>query len=198
MTSKQQPAEPRSLLLPLCAVVLCVFLWPAMVTFDAGDWPSPHQYPHNTPAANACGTVGAWLAYYLQYYLGDGTYPLLLFATLASVLRLLRGRIGGFLERALGLALVVACTSISAHLISAQGASALPVGHGGLIGFALGELMTENLSRLGTLIVLASSFFVGLMFATEGWVLKLPWMLKRVGQVSGSAAATARDALASA
>jgi S-DNA-T family DNA segregation ATPase FtsK/SpoIIIE len=198
MTSKQQPAEPRSLLLPLCAVVLCVFLWPAMVTFDAGDWPSPNQYPHNTPAANACGTVGAWLAYYLQYHLGDGAYPLLLFATLASVLRLLRGRIGGFLERALGLALVVACTSISAHLISAQGASALPVGHGGLIGFALGELMTENLSRLGTLIVLASSFFVGLMFATEGWVLKLPWMLKRVGQVSGSAAATARDALASA
>ena len=148
---------PRSLLLPLGLLILCVFLWPAVVTFDAGDWPSPNQYPHHNPPVNACGPVGAFCAYALHYYLGDGAYPLLLFATLAALLRLVRGELGHLRERMFGLALLVACTSVSAHLISNPSAAALPVGNGGLIGIALGEVMTENLSRVGTLIVLASS-----------------------------------------
>ena len=92
----------------MCLLVLCVFLWPALLTFDAGDWPSPNQYPHNAPPENACGAVGGWFAYYLLYYLGDGAYPLLLFATLAALLRLFRGELGNLWERTLGLALVVA------------------------------------------------------------------------------------------
>ncbi len=192
---RHEPRSPRSLLLPFCFLVLCVFLWPTTLTFSPGDWPSPNQYPHNTPAVNACGVVGAWLAYYTRYFVGDGVYPLLLFATLAAVLRLFRGEIGHVGERVAGLVLVVACTSASSHLISAEAAADLPVGNGGLLGFLLGELMTENLSRIGTLIVLASSFLVGLLFTTEGWVLKVPYLLKRVGEASGHAVGAARSAL---
>jgi len=168
------------------ALALCAFLWPAVVTFNPGDWPSPNQYPHHSPAINACGVVGAWCAYQLRYYLGDGTYPLLLFVTLAAFVRLVRGQIDGLWQRVFGLALMVICTSASAHLISQPGSGSLPVGHGGVIGYALGEVLRQNLDRLGTLIVLVSALFVGLLFATEGWVLRLPAVLKRVRRVSGS------------
>ena len=167
---------------------LCAFLWPAMVTFNPGDWPSPNQYPHHSPAVNACGVVGAWCAYQLRYYLGDGTYPLLLFVTLAAVVRLVRGKIDGPWQRVFGLSLMVMCTSASAHLISRPGSGSLPVGHGGVIGFALGEVLGKNLDRLGTLIVLVSALLVGLLFATEGWVLRLPTVLKRIGGLAGSTA----------
>ena len=180
------------MLLPLAALALAVFLWPALLTFDPGDWPSPNQYPHHSPAANACGPVGAWFAYQLQYFLGDGAYPSLLFATLAAIMRVIRGEIGSIWERAFGLILVVLCTSASAHLISTRGVAALPVGNGGVIGYALGDLMARNLSRVGTLIVLASSLIVGLVFATEGWVLTLPTLFKRVGEASARVVAGAR------
>jgi len=141
---------------------------------------------------NVCGTAGAWCAYHLRHLIGDGAYPLLLFATLAASVRMVRGEIGSFGERVFGLVLVVLCTSASVHIISAAGGAALPVGHGGLVGCALGSLLTQNLSSVGTLIVLASSLIVGLVFATEGWVLTLPAMLKRFGATTARAVGSAR------
>ncbi|UCF32576.1 MAG: DNA translocase FtsK [Phycisphaerales bacterium] len=197
MTQPKPPSPPRRILLPLLAVVFCAFLWPAVVTFDPGDWPSPNQYPHNLPMANACGRVGAWLSYYLHYYLGDGIYPLLLFSSLAALMKLVRGEIGHTWERTIGLILFVPCTSAAVHLIGGSSTVALPVGNGGVIGYALGELLRQNVSNLGTLIILASCLFVGLLFVTEGWVLKLPWAIKRVGQASGEAVSVARGLAAS-
>ncbi|MHC5111319.1 MAG: FtsK/SpoIIIE family DNA translocase [Planctomycetota bacterium] len=197
MASHQDSATPHAIFLPFSSLVVCIFLWPALLTFHPGDWPSPNQFPHNEPASNACGVVGSTMAYYLRHYLGDGVYPLLLFATLAAIMKLVRGTLGSVLERIVGLALVVACTSASAHLISTPGTAALPAGHGGIFGHVLGELMSTHLSRLGTLIVIASSFFVGLLFATEGWVLKLPAMIKRAGEATSGAVTVARQAVTS-
>jgi S-DNA-T family DNA segregation ATPase FtsK/SpoIIIE len=179
--------------MPTVALLACVFLWPALLTFHIGDWPSPNQHPHNDPAANACGLVGAWCAYHLRHVLGDGTYLLLLFATLAALLKVVRGEIGSIWERVFGLGLVVACTSASAHLICGPGPRSMPVGHGGLVGYALGDLLTGNLSRVGTIIVLTSSWVVGLIFATQGWVLKIPSMVSRVAQASSGAVTTVRE-----
>jgi S-DNA-T family DNA segregation ATPase FtsK/SpoIIIE len=197
MNGTGQHYSPRALLSPVTALIVCAILWPAVLTFDPGDWPSPHQYPHNDPPANACGQVGAWAAYHAIRFIGDGTYPLLLFFTLAAALRVLRGRIGNLTERAFGLALIVACTSASAHLISPPGTAVLPVGNGGVVGYGLAELMTRYLSRLGTMIIILSSLFVGLLFATEGWVLTLPAMIRRFGEASASAAMAAGRAASS-
>jgi S-DNA-T family DNA segregation ATPase FtsK/SpoIIIE len=193
MNRDAAPTPPRSGLVPTVSLIVCVFLWPALLTFHVGDWPSPDQQPHNTPAANACGLVGAWCAYHLQHFLGDGAYPLILFATLAALLKVVRGHIGSVWERMFGLTLVVACTAASAHLVCAPGPASLPVGHGGVVGYALGELLTNNLSKIGTIIVLTSSWVVGLIFATQGWVLKIPRMVGRVAQASSGAAAVVRD-----
>ncbi|MEK7731188.1 MAG: DNA translocase FtsK 4TM domain-containing protein, partial [Planctomycetota bacterium] len=183
----------RSAVLPTVALLACVFLWPALLTFHVGDWPSPNQHPHNDPAANACGLVGAWCAYHLRHVFGDGTYLLLLFATLAALLKVVRGEIGSIWERVFGLGLVVACTSASAHLICGPGPRSMPVGHGGLVGYALGDLLTGNLSRVGTIIVLTSSWVVGLIFATQGWILKIPSMMGRAAQASSGAVAAVRE-----
>ncbi|MEK6677738.1 MAG: DNA translocase FtsK 4TM domain-containing protein [Planctomycetota bacterium] len=194
MSKGQGRPTPRSVFLPFAGLAMCAILWPAMVTFDPGDWPSPNQYPNNLPPANACGTVGAWCAYYLQHVLGDGAYPLLLFATLAALLRLIHGRIGNVFERAFGLVLVVTCTSATSYLISVKGSGLLPSGNGGVVGLALGELLTQHLSRWGTMIVILSCLVVGLIFATEGWVLTLPSLVRRVGQASVNAVNIARQA----
>ncbi len=187
---------PRSLVVPFFGLVGCMLLWPALVTFNPGDWPSPHQYPHNTPSANACGMVGAWFTFYLKQYLGDGAFPLLLFATMAAFTKLVRGAVGNAWERGFGLVLLVVCTSASAHLISGAYPAPLPVGHGGVVGYALGELMTTNLSRLGTIIILLSTLFVGLLFVSDGWVLMLPSLLTKVGRATGDAVIAAREAAA--
>ena len=84
---------------PVFGLALCVLVWGSLLTFDAGDWPSTHQYPHNDPAANACGRLGGWVAYHLFYYIGDGAYVAALFALCASVTYLIRGRIESPIQR---------------------------------------------------------------------------------------------------
>src|SRR3990172_9690149 len=123
-------APSRSGVVATVGLFLCVFLWPALLTFHVGDWPSPNQYPHNAPAANACGVVGAWCAYHLRHVFGDGAYFLILFATLATLLKVVRGEIGNIGEPLFFLVLVVSCTSASAHLICGPGPRSMPVGHG--------------------------------------------------------------------
>ncbi len=196
MAKKESNNRARSLLGSLMALALCVFIWPALLTFSPGDWPSPNQFPHNAPAVNACGVVGAWFAYQLRYFLGDGSFPLLLFLTLTSSMRLVRGRVNHLPERLFGIVLLVSCTAASAHLISQPGSGALPVGHGGVVGYALGDLLRANLDRLGTLIVLVSCLIVGLLFATEGWVLKLPGIVRQIGETSGGLVAMLRALVA--
>ena len=193
MAKTEQQIMPGRVLGPLLALVACALLWPALITFDAGDWPSPHQYPHPDPTCNACGPVGACCAYYLRYWLGDGAYLLVLFATVAALTKLIRGDVGRVGERLFGLLLLVPGTAAAVHLAAGPpDALALPVGAGGVIGHALGQWLTLNLSQLGTVIVLGSTVFVGLVFATEGWVLRLPALVKRAGAASGHALAAAK------
>ena len=39
--------------------------------FSLGDKPSEFVWPHNEPAKNLCGQSGAFLAYYMMYYIGS-------------------------------------------------------------------------------------------------------------------------------
>lgn len=193
MGASKKQWRPRGFTGSILVLIACAILLPAILTFDPSDWPSPNQFPHPSQPANACGVVGAWLAYQAKHYLGDGVFPLILFSALAALIRLARGEIGQIAERAFGLALVVSSISASAYLVSAAPTTGLLVGHGGLLGFGLGELLTRNLDRLGTVIVLAASFFVGLLFTTEGWVLRLPAIVGRWAQSGGGVTSLVRQ-----
>jgi len=177
--------KPGSTLLWFGATVCCVFLWTSLLTFDPADWPSASVYPHNQPTANACGPSGAWLAYQLCYVLGaGGTYVALLAATFALGARLATGRLDHAIQRGFGIGMLAACTSTAAHLLPASSEpSALP-GAGGLAGYALGELLMRHVDAIGAVIILSASFFVGLLFATEGWILMLPGIINRLLRAS--------------
>ncbi len=193
MSRSSQETAPRRVLWPISAVAACLFFWAALLTFNAGDWPSPHRFPHNSPTQNACGQVGSWVAYQLLHLMGDGVYPLLLFFTLAAILRLIHGHIVHFAERLLGIALVSLCTSTCVHMLFTTGPGTLPAGHGGLLGFELGELMNRNLSGIGSALVLVSSLIVGIIFAAQEWMLRLPGLFNKAASASSEAIAIARQ-----
>ncbi len=184
MAAKEKPDKINSTLWAYGVFATALFVWASVLTFDLGDWPSPHQFPHNNPTANACGTAGAWIVYQIRYVIGDGVFSILLFATVASLFRMMKGEISNLWERCAGLGLVTLCVSASSHLIFTDGQLSLVVGPGGLLGNVLGNLLHNNLEKLGTIIVLVSCLVVGLVFATEGWVLTLPALLTRAGRSS--------------
>jgi len=178
------------------ALALCVLVWGALLSFDIGDWPSPHQHPHNQPTANACGIAGAWLAYQLLYYLGDGAFVLALFGVCAAFIHLVRGRLESPIQRLLGLTLLVSCTSASVHLVSGPASGGLPEGPGGVLGMGLGDFISSTFSGLGAVLVLGYALLVGVLFTAEGWVLRLPGALARLGRASEAAVTSARAASA--
>ncbi len=181
--------------LPLFLLLVCLFSWVSLLTFDAGDWPSPDRYPHAEITANACGKVGAFGAYYLRRIIGDGVFPLVLFASAAAVLRLIRGRIVNIGQRFFGLMLLVVGTSASAQLIASPGANTLAFGSGGLVGAAAASFLSETFAGVGTVLVLGYCLFVGLLFTAEGWVLRISGAVRRATVASGEAIVAARSFL---
>ncbi|MCH7813357.1 MAG: DNA translocase FtsK 4TM domain-containing protein, partial [Planctomycetes bacterium] len=191
----ETPSQTARVFGPIFLLAVCFFCWGALLSFDVGDWPSPHQTPHNDPAANACGRAGAFIAYGLLYYLGDGAYLLALFATLAAGTWLVHGRLTNPLQRLAGLTLLISCTAAGVHLVSGPGSGPLPEGPGGILGNALGGFVSDNFSSLGAVVVLGYAVLIGLLFTAEGWMMRLPGLLSRVGRVSGGALAIARSAV---
>jgi S-DNA-T family DNA segregation ATPase FtsK/SpoIIIE len=111
---------------------------------------------------------------------------------LAGVLWLVHGNVVSLWQRAFGLILLAACTSASVHLIAAGGGNTLPEGPGGLVGHALANFLFDAFKTWGTVLVLVYATVVGLLLTAEGWVLRLPTIVKHVGKASGQALVLAR------
>jgi len=101
---------------------------------------------------------------------------------------IVRGRVVNLVQRFVGLALLVSCGSAAVHLISTPGSGSLPEGNGGILGTALGDFVGANFSGLGAVVVLGYALLVGLLFAAEGWVLRIPAVFRRVGRASSDGA----------
>ncbi len=195
--AKSAPAT-RNLTGPIFLTLLCLFVWACLLTYSVGDWPNPGIYPHNDPTQNCCGRFGAWVAYTLLYWLGDGAYPLALFGTFAACLWLIHGKIVQLLQRGLGLIVLVACTSASVALISSPGSATLAPGDGGMLGAGLSRVMVQSFGSIGTALVLVYSFVVGLVFVAEGWVLRLPSAVQRIREASEGAISATREVVSAA
>ena len=196
MSKRKSQQRPRRLHWPILLGLACVFVWASLLTFSVGDWPSPHQYPHNDPPLNACGRAGGLIAFHAFYYVGDGAYPLILFVSMAAGLWLFNGRVPNLLQRAFGLVLLCSATATAVHFVSVGGLNTLPEGDGGILGSALGEFLQARFSGLGTVLVLGYAFIVGLLLTAEGWVLRFPGMVKRAAEASGAALTKAGHAAA--
>jgi S-DNA-T family DNA segregation ATPase FtsK/SpoIIIE len=146
--------------------VLLVLLF-SCLSFDIGDWPSRYVYPHNKPSSNLCGRIGAFFAYYLLYYVGPGVFVVLV-SGIGFLVARLRGRgVGQGFLRAVGLVLVTVAASGSFYGLWPYRGLEFPTGSGGMLGVALVEFLRGYFAGLGTFILLAATWVVGIILLAD-------------------------------
>jgi len=173
-------------------VLLC-----SCVSFDIGDWPSRFVYPHNDPSANLCGWIGAFCAYYLMYYIGPGVFVILVSATFFLVARLACRTIDQPILRAVGLGLLTIAASSSFYCLWPYRVYAFPTGSGGVLGVGTVRFLQNQFALLGTVILIAATWIVGIVLLADSVVLGLLGGLifvlrKTVGVVSPAWSAAKR------
>ena len=161
----------------ITSLVVCAFVWIAMLTFDALDWPNPAVWPHPSPINNGCGRAGAWLAYHLFYYLGDGLYPLILLSTVAELIVLARRGMSDKVLRFVGICLLVAATATTSAMMHPDPAEGLAEGRGGILGLGIATLLHENVSSLGATLSLVGAFSLGLLLVADDLIFRIPSLL---------------------
>jgi S-DNA-T family DNA segregation ATPase FtsK/SpoIIIE len=162
----------------LCAVLLC-----SCLSFDIGDWPSKFVYPHNDPPANWCGSIGAFCAYYSLYYAGPGVFVILASAICFMTAKLVgRREIGQPVLRAIGLALVTVAASVSFQCLWPHRFYVFPMGSGGLLGVGVAMLLQSNFASLGTFLLIAATWIVGLVLLADSLVLAALGLLGLAGR----------------
>ena len=164
-----------SALLMLCGFMLLA--WLSMLSYSSVDPPSTVAYPPPEDVHNWAGLFGAWLAYLLLYWIGDGAFMLLLFGTV-SAWYLLRGwPIMHLPWRVLGLVLMVMATSAGSHMVHPAETNGLLEGSGGVLGISLGEFLREYFGA-GAWLVLLVSFGLAVILTADTLLFRAPAMAK--------------------
>ena len=164
---------------PLVGLVVCVFLLCSCLSFNIADAPSQYAWPHNRPAANWCGSIGAFLAYYFMCYFGPGLFVLLIAAAYAMATALAGGRVTQPILRAAGLVMLVIAASSTWHLlwptqpIWPYSAGGFPMGSGGVLGIAVANFLRGHVALLGTSIIIGCGWIVGAILLADAIVLAL-------------------------
>ena len=135
---------------------VCLVLLFSCLSFDIGDWPSGFEYPHNKPTANWCGSIGAFCAYYLLYYVGPGIFIVLVSATYLWVSRLASRPVKQLVLRTIGLGLVTVAASTTFYCLWPFTYFNFPTGSGGILGTGAAQLLQSHFATLGTFILLAA------------------------------------------
>jgi S-DNA-T family DNA segregation ATPase FtsK/SpoIIIE len=150
----------------VCLVLLC-----SCLSFDIGDWPSRFEYPHNSPTANWCGSIGAFCAYYLLYYVGPGIFIVLISAIYLWASKLAGRPVDQLVLRTIGLGLITVAASMSFYCLWPHRYFNFPTGSGGILGTGAAQLMQSNFALLGTFILLAAIWVVGAVLLADGLML---------------------------
>jgi S-DNA-T family DNA segregation ATPase FtsK/SpoIIIE len=158
---------------------VCVFLLLSVVSFDMTDSPSAYAWPHNQEAANLCGPVGAFCAYYSLYYFGPGIVAVCLSGAIALVVLLWGRPVTQPLLRVTGLVLVVAAISTTWYLIwpfetlAFYRTGSFPYGNGGVLGIATAQYLDQHLAKLGTWLVVLCCWTVGSLLLADSLVFAM-------------------------
>ena len=144
--------KSKTIALECIAIAAALLLLCSCLSFDIGDWPSSFVYPHNAPSANLCGSIGAFCAYYLLYYVGPGVFVILISAMCFLVSRLLGRPMGQPFLRATGLLLLMVAASASFYCLWPYKVYSFPMGSGGVLGVAATQFLQGHFAGLGTLL----------------------------------------------
>jgi len=156
----------------LClGVGLSVVLVFSCISFAIGDWPSPYVQPHNNPPANWCGSIGAFAAYYLLYYIGPGAFIILLSAICYCVAKLARRYIGQMVFRVVGMILLTTAASCTFYSFWPHKVYPFPMGSGGILGISATAFLKENFARLGTFVLVLATWVVGMALLADSLIV---------------------------
>jgi S-DNA-T family DNA segregation ATPase FtsK/SpoIIIE len=179
------------------AIAALLVLLCSCISFDIGDWPSRFVYPHNAPIANWCGSIGAFCAYYLMYYVGPGIFVLLISSISFLVQKLANQDIGQPILRAIGLILLTVAASSSFYCFWPNSIYNFPIGSGGLLGVGTIYFLKNHLALLGTFILIAAIWIVGIILLADSFVLMilavLSLILRKIAGLSLPALSAARQ-----
>ena len=185
----------------LFCLLAIVFLATAMLSFASADWPNPHVYPHLQPVHNACGKVGAWLAYHFTRLVGWGAYPLMIFIGAGAFLRITRGPVDLLWQRIGGVLVLATVTSSAVEILRPAAALNLPSGYGGALGQLFGGLLHTNFNGFGTFLILVYCALASLLFMIDGLWSRMAQLCSGsvylAGQGLSAASAAATSALES-
>ncbi|MHC4555796.1 MAG: DNA translocase FtsK 4TM domain-containing protein, partial [Planctomycetota bacterium] len=188
-TSERQLTRSGARIALRClGIGVCLFLSCSCISFDIGDWPSRFVYPHNDPAANLCGSIGAFCAYYLAYYIGPGVFVILASAIYFLAAGLADRQMTQPVLRTIGLGLVTVAASMSFHCLWPHWFFNFPAGSGGVLGIGAAHFLRNHFALLGTFILVAAIWIVGAVLLADSLIL----ILLRVfgfgaGKIIGSA-----------
>ena len=152
---------------------LSVVLLASCLSFDIGDPPSPYVVPQNEPPANWCGATGAFLAYYLLYYIGPGIFIVLVSALCYFVAKLARWPVGQPVFRIIGLVLLTAVGSATFYSFWPHKVYTFPMGSGGVLGISTAVFLKASFARLGAFIVILATWIVGLALLADSLIIGL-------------------------
>jgi len=153
------------------AVVLCTVLFFSCLSFDIGDPPSRYSYPPNDPVANWCGTVGAFAAYYLLYYIGPGIFVILASAIFFMVAKLAQRPASQVGFRLVGMVLLTVAVSVTFYVFWPRKVFPFHMGSGGVLGVASITFLHSHCATLGTFIIVAATWFVGLALLADSLIV---------------------------
>ena len=153
-----------------------VFVLASLVSFEVGDWPNPDVAPVGE-AQNWCGPVGAFLAYYGNYYFGPAAMLMVAAVIVGLVMRGMNRPIEQWLLRGIGVVLVGAAISASSYLIEHGGPDSLAQGRGGVLGIAVAHFLLTHTAMTGAVLILLATVVVGSLLAADNVVLALPALL---------------------
>lgn len=182
-------------------LTVIVFLVAALGTYDPADrayeaspllcqiyQPDQLVYPANAEFQNACGRYGAWTADMLIHALGLGAYYLVIGLIAMEIALFKRQSLASPWLKTLGWTIsLIGLTALCSMLLPTGIVTPL-IGSGGYLG-ALGKSMLGMyLGMVGSLIVTASVFLVGMMMWTE-------YLIFRAGRIVFAPAVVAATSL---
>ncbi len=181
-------------LLALGLFAATLFTALALFSYNSVDPPSTSIYPVQTVVTNLCGPTGAFLAHILVNAFGLGVWFFLASLFFIDMGLFSRKQLADPVVRIVGALTMLVSLCLLLHLSAPHLANAPLIGSGGYLGAWGRILLTDNFSVVGSIVIIATLFCVGMLLATEAlffrivyrvviapmiWVLKL-FYTKRV------------------
>jgi S-DNA-T family DNA segregation ATPase FtsK/SpoIIIE len=117
--------------------------------------------------------MGAFLAFYLLYYIGPGVFIILVSGICYCIAKLARRPVGQTIFRVIGLVLLTAAASTTFYSFWPHKMYPFPMGSGGVLGISTAAFLKGNFARLGAFILTCAIWFVGLSLLADSLIVGL-------------------------